>query len=441
MDNPHNTFFIFFSEMLMPLAAELSGKYHPIVGKRIVNAVESLIDRDANATFDKIINTDDRKIAKVIGKHIEDIRDKPLSNEEWQQLEKAIHAIKKISTKVYSNGLQAPEALYRAAKRNDFDRALVEEGILDEKDIAMIKQVFAEISGKRIEKKPPAPKFGEARKREEEELRAKGVPEEEIYRELERKGIPRELAKIILDVKAAETTPTSQIRRMIERYVGRDPQKAKALLEAMERTGKLVPVPKYWANIVSKIATGEIKEKELLEALAVSKVFHTAYSKAIAKAAERDEPENTMQRMMFIKKVLEEAHRETLEALKEHPVYGEFVRMKAPAIEREIKATAETLSKTYYAKARGDPSLSAREFLQMELNPTVETLAPLRKHLKKVNEDFLAMGRPQEETISKVYPEMVGHLTRLGMSPFAEKEYVGITHKHEQIRKRLKEIR
>ena len=56
---------------------------------------------------------------------------------------------------MYSNGLQAPEALYRAAKRNDFDRALVEEGILDEKDIAMIKQVFAEISGKKIGEKPP----------------------------------------------------------------------------------------------------------------------------------------------------------------------------------------------------------------------------------------------------------------------------------------------
>jgi len=148
-----------------------------------------------------------------------------------------------------------------------------------------------------------------------------------------------------------------------------------------------------------------------------------------------------MQRMMFIKKVLNEAHRETMEALKDHHVYGKYIQRKAPAIEQEMKEVAETLSKTYYAKARGDPSLSAREFLQMELNPTVETLAPLRKHLKKVNEDFLAMGRPQEETIGKVYPEMVGHLTRLGMSPFAEKEYVGITHRHEQIRKKLKEIK
>ncbi|WP_457753830.1 hypothetical protein [Thermococcus sp.] len=81
--NPHNTFFAFFTEMLMPLAAELSEKYHPIVGKRVVKAVESLIQGDPNATFDKILELEDKKIARVIGKHIEDIRGKPLTGEEW----------------------------------------------------------------------------------------------------------------------------------------------------------------------------------------------------------------------------------------------------------------------------------------------------------------------------------------------------------------------
>ncbi|ASJ00095.1 hypothetical protein A3K92_00630 [Thermococcus gorgonarius] len=135
--------------------------------------MESLVGSDPNATFDKILNMEDHKIAKVIGKHIEDVRDRPLSNEEWEQLEKAISAIKKISAKVYSNGLQAPEALYRAAERNDFDRALVEEGILDEKDVAMIKQVFAEISSKKIEEKP---KLKQAQKQVKEE--PKSLPED-----------------------------------------------------------------------------------------------------------------------------------------------------------------------------------------------------------------------------------------------------------------------
>ena len=270
----------------------------------------------------------------------------------------------------------------------------------------------------------------------EEELISKGVPEEEIYRELERKGIPRELAKIILDVKAAETTPTSQIHRMIEEHVDRDPRKAKAVLEAMERTGKLVPVPKYWANIVSKIATGEIKENELLEALAVSKVFHTAYSKAIAKAAERDEPENTMQRMMFIKKVLEEAHRETLEALKGHPVYGEFVRMKAPAIEQEMKEVAEALSKTFYAKARGDPSLSVSRFMWLELNSQIGAFAGIISTLGIALEDFSVLGKLDETTARAVYPQLIKDAAVLSWKA-NEREYVGITVPHELARSLL----
>ena len=153
-ENPHNAFFIFFTEMLMPVAAELSKRYHPIVGKRVAKAVESLIQGNPNATFDKILELEDKKIAQVIGKHIEDIRGKSLTDEEWQRLEKTVKAIKRISAKIYSNGLQAPEALYRAADRNDFDRALVEEGILDLEDVEMLKQVFAEISGKNIKPKP-----------------------------------------------------------------------------------------------------------------------------------------------------------------------------------------------------------------------------------------------------------------------------------------------
>ena len=431
--NPHNAFFIFFTEMLMPVAAELSKRYHPIIGKRVAKAVESLIQGNPNATFDKILELEDKKIAQVIGKHIEDIRGKSLTDEEWQRLEKTIKAIKKISAKIYSNGLQAPEALYRAADRNDFDRALVEEGILDLEDVEMLKQVFAEISGKKIE--PAKPKYPATKKEVEQELRKAGVPEEKIYAELEKRGIPRDVAEKL--VEKAHLLSSREVEELIRKHVDNDPVKARAVLEAFERKGKVVPVPRYWADIVSKIATGEIRENELLEALAVSKVFHTAYSKAIAKAAERDEPESVMKRMMFIKNVVNEAHREAVDTLKNHPVYGEHVKRMAPAIEREMKEIAETLSKTYYAKARGDPTLSAREFLQMELNPTVETLAPLRKHLKKVNEDFLAIGKPQEGTIDKAYVGMVKRLLSLALGMQVEKEWVGITHKHEVVRIKL----
>ncbi|WP_457750893.1 hypothetical protein [Thermococcus sp.] len=138
----------------MPVVAELSKKHHSIVGKRVAKAVESLIQGDPNATFDKILNMDEKKIIQTMGMHIEEIRGKKLTEEELQILEKAIRTIKKISLKVYKNGLQSPEALYKAVKRNDLDSALVEEGILSEEDITTLKQVFAEISGKKAKEKP-----------------------------------------------------------------------------------------------------------------------------------------------------------------------------------------------------------------------------------------------------------------------------------------------
>ncbi|WP_457753831.1 hypothetical protein [Thermococcus sp.] len=314
----------------------------------------------------------------------------------------------------------------------------MEEGIFNPEDVEMLKQVFAEISGKKIE--PEKPNFPETKKAVEEELRkaGSGKAATKIYEELEKRGVPKDVAEKL--VEKAHLLSSRGVEELLRRHVDRDPGKAKAVLEAMERSGKLVPVPKYWANIVSKIATGEIKERELLEALAVSKVFHTAYSKAIAKVAERDEPENTVQRMTFIKNVVNEAHRETMEALKDHHVYGEYIKRLAPAIEREMREIAEALSKTYYAKARGDPTLSAREFLQMELNPTVETLAPVRKHLKKVNEDFLAIGKPQEETIARAYPEMVKRLVFLALGRPIEKNYRGVTRMHELVRIKLAKI-
>ncbi|ASJ12626.1 hypothetical protein [Thermococcus thioreducens] len=73
----------------------------------------------------------------------------------------------------------------------------------------------------------------------------------------------------------------------------------------------------------------------------------------------------------------------------------------------------------------------------MELNPTVETLAPIRKHLKKVNEDFLAIVKPQEETIAKVYPGMIKRLLGLALGKAVEKEWVGITHRHEVMRLKI----
>ncbi len=283
--------------------------------------------------------------------------------------------------------------------------------------------------------KPAAPKFTQVQKEFEEKPRKAGVPEEKIYAELEKRGIPRDVAEKL--VEKVHLLSSREVGELIRKHVDNDPVKARAVLEAFERKGKVVPVPRYWADIVSKIATGEIKEKELLEALAVSKVFHTAYLKAMEKAAERDEPESVMQRMMFIKNVVNDAHREAVDALKDHPVYGEHVKRMSPAIEREMKEIAETLSKTYYAKARGDPTLSARTFLQMELNPTVETLGPVRSHLKKVNEDFLAIGKPQEETIAKVYPAIVKRLLGLALGMEVENKWVGITHKHEVIRIKL----
>lgn len=357
-----------------------------------------------------------------------------------EQLKQGIPKAFKIVDKLLPDNSKEHAKLLKDALNYDVKDPSVllkQAGIDIEPELEEFRQFLAEISGKKIEEKP---KFPQVQKQVEQELKARGVPEEDIYRELEKAGIPAEVAKVILDHKVTETTPTEMLHQIIEQHVDRDPRKAKALLDAMEKTGKVVPVPKYWAKIVSKMATGEIAEKELLEALAISKVFHTAYSKALAKAAEMDEPENTIQKMAFIKRVLEDAHRETMEALEKHPVYGEHVQKNRAAIEQEIKAVAEDLRNAFYAKARGDPSLSARTFLQRELGPTVETLAPVREHLKKVNEDFLAMGRPQEETIAKAYPEIVANLTRLGTSPFAEKDYVGITHKHETARRKLKEI-
>ena len=418
----------FLALALSHIAKSSSKQVGHVIGDAFDNAVLS------GYNYEKIISNPENLAEYIlIGARERGI---PIREEDKEKLIVAIQKAARIADKLTDDvSEERLDALHQALveKTEDPLYVLKRNGIDIEPELEEFRQFLAEISGKKIE--PARPKYPATKKEIEQELRKAGVPEEKIYAELEKRGIPRDVAEKL--VEKVHLLSSREVGELIRKHVDNDPVKARAVLEAFERKGKVVPVPRYWADIVSKIATGEIKEKELLEALAVSKVFHTAYLKAMEKAAERDEPESVMQRMMFIKNVVNDAHREAVDALKDHPVYGEHVKRMSPAIEREMKEIAETLSKTYYAKARGDPTLSARTFLQMELNPTVETLGPVRSHLKKVNEDFLAIGKPQEETIAKVYPAIVKRLLGLALGMEVENKWVGITHKHEVIRIKL----
>ncbi|WP_048149566.1 hypothetical protein [Palaeococcus ferrophilus] len=143
----------------MPLAAEMAKKHSPEVGMRVAREIAYLVD-DPHATFDQILNTDDEVIANRIASHIEDVRGRPLSEEERKRLIKAVRTVKKVTEKVHRGAFNMPAETLQAFERADVDRALVEAGILTEQDIGELRQVYSEISGKKAKtrgkKKAPA---------------------------------------------------------------------------------------------------------------------------------------------------------------------------------------------------------------------------------------------------------------------------------------------
>lgn len=147
-DNPHAAAIILFTELMMPLAAEMAKKHSPGVGMRVAKEIAYLVD-DPHATFDQILNTDDEVIANRIASHIEDVRGRPLSEEERKRLIKAVRTVKKVTEKVHKSAFNMPAETYSAFKRADVDRALVEVGILTEQDIQELRQVYSEIRGKK----------------------------------------------------------------------------------------------------------------------------------------------------------------------------------------------------------------------------------------------------------------------------------------------------